>query len=307
MRLTRNTRNILAALALATLVPGPRSLASTSQLAWDPPTLNTDGTPVTNLAGYIVYYGTENGNYDNSIDVGNVTTCTLPELTDGQTYFATIKAYSTFGTQSDNADQLTWLAPDEIAPSITAPEQIALTAGENDEAAIPNVILLATIIDNSSDPGAISITQTPTAGTMVGLGTTPVTLAATDEEENTAQAVINILVVAMNRPPQVFAGSDRSTRLPQDKVTLEGTATDDGLPTDSVVITEWSLVSGPAPVEFTDAHSLNTKATFAEEGTYILRLTATDGELTATDDVTITVTPKPVPMPPSNFHAVHSR
>lgn len=304
MKRTRTSLNVVLVSIFSLLTLGSQSMASTSVIEWDPPTLNTDGTAITNLTGYIVYYGETSGSYGDGIDVGNVATCTLTGLDDGKTYYATVKAYNGYGMQSENAGELAWLAPDETPPSIAAPGQVSVTAGENDQAQIPNIVAQATITDNISSPVNISVSQDPAAGTLVGLGTTPVTLTATDEAGNTAEAIVNVLVLAMNRPPDVNAGSDQAIRLPTARISLDGTVTDDGLPEDSTVTVEWSLVSGPAVVEFTDAHALNTTATFTEAGSYVLRLTATDGEATATDEVTITVNPKPVPRPPTNLRAM---
>ncbi len=74
---------------------------------------------------------------------------------------------------------------------------------------------------------------------------------------------------------------------------LNGTATDDGLPRGSTLETFWSFVSGPAPVIFPDATLLNAIAIFTTPGTYVLRLTASDGKLSASDELTIVVKPKP--------------
>ena len=40
-------------------------------LAWTPPTENTDGTALTNLAGYRIYYGLSQGNYPNRVNIDN--------------------------------------------------------------------------------------------------------------------------------------------------------------------------------------------------------------------------------------------
>ncbi len=40
--------------------------AGSAMLMWDAPTTNADGTPLTDLAGYRVYWGTSSGNYTNS-------------------------------------------------------------------------------------------------------------------------------------------------------------------------------------------------------------------------------------------------
>ena len=44
---------------------------------------------------------------------------------------------------------------------------------------------------------------------------------------------------------------------------------------------------------FPDATTLNATALFTVPGTYVLRLTATDGKLSASDELTIVVKPKP--------------
>ncbi len=94
----------------------------------------------------------------------------------------------------------------------------------------------------------------------------------------------------LNLAPTVNAGADRSITLPTDSVNLAGTASDDGLPTGSTLATTWSKVSGPGTVSFADANALSTTATFSAAGQYTVRLTASDGQLSATDDVVVSVT-----------------
>ncbi|HUU69337.1 MAG TPA: dockerin type I domain-containing protein, partial [Planctomycetota bacterium] len=55
----------------------------------------------------------------------------------------------------------------------------------------------------------------------------------------------------------------------------------------------WSKVSGPSTVTFGDAAAIDTTATFGAPGVYVLRLTANDSLLQASDDVQITVNPPP--------------
>jgi len=95
----------------------------------------------------------------------------------------------------------------------------------------------------------------------------------------------------VNLPPVVSAGPDQTiTMPPDDTVTLAGSVLDDGLPSDQVTVS-WSVVSGPADVSFGQASSPETTATFQQPGLYVLRLTADDGELEASDDVIVTVNP----------------
>jgi len=101
-----------------------------------------------------------------------------------------------------------------------------------------------------------------------------------------------------NQPPSVNAGADQTLTLPS-TASLSGTATDDGLPTGSSLTTTWSKVSGPGTVTFTNPAAKTTTASFSVEGSYILRLTASDGSLTSSDDVTVTVNPVAAAPPPS--------
>ena len=69
---------------------------------------------------------------------------------------------------------------------------------------------------------------------------------------------------------------------------LVGTVKDDGLPS-GTVSSRWSVVSAPegATVLFDDAAAASTTARFSDEGEYVLRLTADDGEKTSQADVTV--------------------
>ena len=90
-----------------------------------------------------------------------------------------------------------------------------------------------------------------------------------------------------NLPPIVDAGLNQSVT-PGTEVSLAGTITDDGLPGTDVT-TIWSKLSGPGTVTFDDATSSGTTAIFSAAGTYVLRLTANDGELSGFGDLTVTV------------------
>ena len=73
--------------------------AGQAALSWTAPTTNTDGTPLTDLAGYNIYYGTASGDYTQNVNVGNVTNYTVSNLAAGTYYFAAT-AYDTSGNQS---------------------------------------------------------------------------------------------------------------------------------------------------------------------------------------------------------------
>lgn len=98
-----------------------------------------------------------------------------------------------------------------------------------------------------------------------------------------------------NLAPVVNAGADQTIALPN-TAQLNGTAIDDGVGNPLTV--SWSKLSGPETVIFSGANNLANRAIFNTEGVYVLRLTASDGFLTTSDDVQITVNPDPVPPPP---------
>ncbi|MCZ6799289.1 MAG: FG-GAP-like repeat-containing protein, partial [Nitrospirae bacterium] len=75
---------------------------------------------------------------------------------------------------------------------------------------------------------------------------------------------------------------------------LDGTVNDDGFPNPpGMVTTTWNKVSGPGTVTFDNSNAVDTTANFTLPGTYVLRLTADDGALTTSAEVTITVNPAP--------------
>ncbi len=71
-------------------------------LSWSPPTENTDGTALTDLAGYRIYWGTTSGSYPNSVTIDNpgVTTYVVENLVQG-TYEFVATSYNTSGVESD--------------------------------------------------------------------------------------------------------------------------------------------------------------------------------------------------------------
>ena len=129
-----------------------------------------------------------------------------------------------------------------------------------------------------------------TTATFTNPGVYTLKLTATDTEFTVSDEMQ--VTVLLNQPPTANAGPDQEITLPGAAL-MNGTATDDGLPRGSVLETIWSFVSGPGPVVFPDATLLNATAIFTVPGTYVLRLTASDGKLSASDEMTVVVKPKP--------------
>jgi hypothetical protein len=92
----------LAAFSLAvTQIAAAAPSNGSATLSWTPPTQNTDGSAISNLAGYRIYYGNSAGSLTNSINVTNpgLTAYTVANLGSGTTYFG-ITAYTAGGVES---------------------------------------------------------------------------------------------------------------------------------------------------------------------------------------------------------------
>jgi hypothetical protein len=92
--------------ALVILLYTSPLLAAGISLSWNAPSTNEDGTPLTDLAGYKIYYGTLSGSYTYVKDVGNVRTYTLSNLIDRQTYYFVATAYNTAGFESSYSNEV---------------------------------------------------------------------------------------------------------------------------------------------------------------------------------------------------------
>lgn len=84
-----------------------------ANLSWSAPTQNTDGTALTNLAGYRIYYGTSSTALTQTIQIANagLTTYLIENLAPATYYFA-IKAYTSAGVESANSN----IAIKSVAP-----------------------------------------------------------------------------------------------------------------------------------------------------------------------------------------------
>ena len=65
-------------------------------LSWTPPTSNTDGSALTNLAGYVVMYGRSADNLSQAIEIDNasISTYVVDSLPTGTWYFAVVSVNS---------------------------------------------------------------------------------------------------------------------------------------------------------------------------------------------------------------------
>ena len=81
--------------------------AGAVSLSWTAPTARTDGSPLTNLSGYKIFYGRMSGIYDYQIDINNpgILTYVIENLVSGNWYFA-MSAYDSAGVESDRSNEV---------------------------------------------------------------------------------------------------------------------------------------------------------------------------------------------------------
>src|SRR5947207_11367549 len=106
-RRARSAARALCAVVIVLLVgaasPAYAATATVTAL-WNP---NTES----NVAGYKLSFGTQSGVYTTVIDVGNVTTWLVPNLTAGQRYFFAVQAYDTSALLSPFSTEVIYDAP----------------------------------------------------------------------------------------------------------------------------------------------------------------------------------------------------
>lgn len=87
--------------------------AATLTLGWNP----SSGPDV---AGYVLYWGTQSGVYNNSLDVGNQTQQQVAGLADGTTYYFVVKAYNSAMMLSQPSNEASGQTPSAPAPGCTS-------------------------------------------------------------------------------------------------------------------------------------------------------------------------------------------
>jgi PKD repeat protein len=110
-------------------------------------------------------------------------------------------------------------------------------------------------------------------------------LTASDTELSTVDE-LTITVQPRNLKPVVHAGEDQLIAYPS-PATLQGTASDDGLPEGGEVLVNWERLDGPGAITFTDPRALTTLAHFDQPGRYRLRLSVSDSHLANSDELEI--------------------
>ena len=103
-----------ASLAAFTIeVVTPPVIDGTATLSWNPPTTYVDGTSLTYLSGYKIYYGTAPGKYTQVVNIPQpeTTTYIIENLQQGTMYYFVITAYDHNGVESSFSNVASTVIP----------------------------------------------------------------------------------------------------------------------------------------------------------------------------------------------------
>ena len=107
-KITVTAENTAGATASRSIVVNRESgQTGSATLSWIAPNARTDGSLLTNLSGYTVFYGRMSGIYDYQIDINNpgILTYVVENLVSGDWYFA-LAAYDSQGLASDRSNEV---------------------------------------------------------------------------------------------------------------------------------------------------------------------------------------------------------
>ena len=128
-------RAVLATLALALMplhsIATPLDSSDTVTISWDAPSLNTDGSPLTDLAGFNVYYGSNPADLSERTSIANpgIAMYVIESLSPGTWYFA-VSAYDASGNESALSDVVSCVLaaaspPPRLGPPLPGRRRIA--------------------------------------------------------------------------------------------------------------------------------------------------------------------------------------
>ncbi len=263
-------------LLLLILLSASHLHAGNTTLTWDPPTTNTDETPLTDLAGYKIHYGTESGNYTETIDIGNVSEYQVNNLTNGATYYFVITAYdrSVPANESGNSNEYLETISSNNQPLANAGgpysgiegQSITLDGSGSDDSD-GSIDLYEWDINNdgSYDYSSTSATQNHTYAQQ---GTYTIKLRVTDNLGVT-HSTTTTADIADTSPTAGFTGSPTDAISP-----LQVIFANNSTGYDQPLTYEWDFDNDGA----TDSTAQNPSYTYPDEGTYSVKLTITDSD-----------------------------
>ncbi len=151
---------ILVSLAQISAASDPSGIVN---LVWDP-------NPETNIAGYLVHYGTASGDYSQTLEVSSSPGATLAALQIGITYYCVVQAFNTSGLHGLYSSEISFSIPEANLPEIAVAQASVGNLTELTDG-------LATINFGTAELGTPGLTETfilknPGTADLTGLAIT---------------------------------------------------------------------------------------------------------------------------------------
>jgi len=121
-------------------------------------------------------------------------TTTSPLTYSSQGTYSVLWTYDD-GNGNTSTQTQTVVVRDITPPIVTCPPGTTVEANANNQAVVPNYIPGASAIDNCTLGGNIRFSQSPAAGSLIGVGNNPITISAMDEAENTSSCIVYFNVI----------------------------------------------------------------------------------------------------------------
>ena len=213
--------------------------------------------PLTDLAGYKLYYGTSSGNYGSPIDVNNVTTYTISNLTVGSYYFV-VTAYDLSGNESDYSNEV--VKSEQGTADTTKPTVSTFTIPATATSlTVPISSFIAT--DNVAVTGFI-VTESSTAPSATAAGwsaTVPASYTATSAGAHTlyayAKDAAGNVSTGKNASVTITITTSDTTKPTVNTFTIPATATSLTVPISNFTATDNVAVTGFIVTESSTAPS----------------------------------------------------
>ena len=210
---------------------------------------------------------------------------TFDETTITATYSTTVNITASdtaAGEQGLDTGQFTITRTGPTAGALAVNFTAAGSSSAGDYAALPASVVIA---DGQT---SATLTITPVDDALVESAETVVITLADGQYNIGASDSATITITDNDAVPTVTITSPTAATVNMHAGTgliLEANVSDDGLP--GPLALTWSKVSGPGIVTFSNANTANTAANFSALGSYVLRLSATDGQFTSAADVAV--------------------
>jgi uncharacterized delta-60 repeat protein len=187
---------------------------------------------------------------------------------------------------------------DSVPPTITTcPPGRSVPAGAMCQGTVPDVTPEVVASDNCTAPASLVKTQSPAAGTVVPVGSHPITVTVTDGSGNSATCIVPFSVFQSSAPAITHCPVDRTLSVDSScqatipSVVGEVTATDSCTPSGQLVITQnpaaGTMLSNPGTytitITVTNANNFSSTCT-----THVTYVDSTPPTITCPGNITVT-------------------